>query len=210
MVAIDFPPPKNKPDPLWFKIAAGQKLIRVDNPTAYNATELAFRHYGPISRFDHHRLPKALDTDRGIMYASTSLSCCLVEIFGDSKIVQVNDWMVSLIETKRELTLLELRGTGALRAGTVASVSKDSNREFSQSWARYFYENAFLYQPVDGLAFSNAHNEEESFALYERAADGIECSEGNFVKLSNTALRNEVLLAASENNLKVIPYEPSF
>ncbi|MBU6455417.1 MAG: RES domain-containing protein [Cyanobacteria bacterium REEB67] len=207
MVAIDLPPPKIRPKPIWTKVAKGRQLVRMYHPNRFGATELSFRDYGPISRFDHHRIPINRDVERGIMYAGTTLSCCIVEIFGDSKIVQVDGWMVALITTKRDLTLLELRGKGAMRAGTVASISKDSNREFSQAWSRYFYENPFLYEAIDGLVFSNAHNEEESFALYETCSDALECTQGQFIELSDSTLRTEVLLAASENNLKVAPYQ---
>jgi hypothetical protein len=42
------------------------------------AQALTFRYYGPINRFDHHRIPseggRAEDPERGIYYAGFTLS----------------------------------------------------------------------------------------------------------------------------------------
>ena len=39
-----------------------------------------------LSRFDHQQSQKPeLNEERGIIYAGLSLSCCLVEIFGDDE-----------------------------------------------------------------------------------------------------------------------------
>jgi hypothetical protein len=84
-------------------------------------------------------------------------------------------------------------------------VTKDSSRRLSQLWSRYFYEQSFLYKLVDGLVYSNAHNEEIAYALYERAEDAIECV--GICKLRSAALRTELLSSAAENGMVVEPYE---
>lgn len=207
MVGIPPPPPNNSPDPLWHVVKSGEYFLRLYDPTKFGATATSFRTYGPISRFDHHReFPNNIDPARGIMYAAANtLSCCLVEVFGDTKVVSVGDWEVARLKSRRELTLLELRGSGAMRAGSVASVTKDSSRRLSQLWSRYFYEQSFLYKLVDGLVYSNAHNEEIAYALYERAEDAIECV--GICKLRSAALRTELLSSAAENGMVVEPYE---
>jgi len=207
MVSTNHPPPQIKPAPIWTKINAGDQILRLYNPDLFEAKPLSFRTFGPLARFDHHRLPKQDDPERGILYAGKTLSCCIVEVFGDMRMVEVGNWKLAKMTATRDLLLLDLRGSGAMKAGTVAGVCKDSNRSFSQEWSKYFYENSFLYEKIDGLAFSNAHNDEDSYVFYERASNGLSCGEGDCVKLSNHALEADVRLSATENNLLVRAYK---
>jgi len=194
-----------RPTPQHHVVQSGAVLIRLFNPRSHGAQALKFRQYGPLSRFDHHRPnPPAVDADRGILYAGQTLSCCLVEVFGDSRVIDVGDFEVAALRTLRDLTVLDLRGEFAMRAGTVAAVCKDSHRAYSQAWSQYFYENSFLYGEVDGLLFPNAHNDEVAFALYERAESGLDCTA--CARLDIDELRPEVQLTAAENNLVVTPY----
>ncbi|MBZ0185106.1 MAG: RES domain-containing protein, partial [Candidatus Obscuribacterales bacterium] len=148
MVAIDSPPPKVTPRPIFLSIPAYTKIVRLYDPNSFGTRALSFRTYGPISRFDHQRAlypDRINDKERGIIYSATTLSSCLVEIFGDLKVIEVGSWEVAAITTTRTLNLLDLRGSGAMRAGTVSAISKESNRRFSQEWSRYFYDTTFLY-----------------------------------------------------------------
>jgi hypothetical protein len=134
------------------------------------------------------------------------LSGCIVEVFGGTKIVEVGAWEVAILTITRDLTLLDLRGAHAMKAGTVAAVCKDSNRKFSQAWSRYFYDHGFIYGLIDGLVFGNAHNDEDAFAFYERAENVFQCSARDICALRDNALRLEVQAAALENCLHVEPY----
>ena len=209
MVAIKSPPPIVTPKPVFLKIATGTTVVRLYNPSLYNAQALAFRTCGPISRFDHHRAPYpscAEDPERGIIYGAFALSSCIVEVFGDRKVIEVGTWQVAALNTTRLLTLLDLRGHGAMRAGTVSAVCKESNRQFSQEWSRYFYENSFIYTNIDGLAFYNAHNDEETFAFYERANGAFRCGSKDLQPLRHNSLRTAIQEIAITNNLLVEPY----
>ena len=149
--------------PNYFTVPAGSTYIRMFNPADHGQQALTFRHNGPLRRFDHQKLVagKAANcSDRGILYAGDTLSGCIVEIFGDTRIVEVGTWVVAQIKTSRELLLLDLRGDGAMKAGTVAAVCKDSNHAFSQQWSKFFYENHYQYKMLDGLIFWNAHNDD--------------------------------------------------
>ena len=73
------------------------------------------------------------------------------------------------------ITLLDLRGAGAMKAGSVAALSTTDKRQLSQEWSRYFYEQENIYSTVDGLIYCNAHNNEEAIALYERSMNGLVC-----------------------------------
>ena len=209
MVAVKLPPPAVAPQPVFLKIAAGTIVLRLYDPSLYKAQALAFRTFGPIGRFDHHRAPYpscADDTERGIIYGAYTLSSCIVEVFGDRKVIEVGTWEVTALTTTRLLKLLDLRGHGAMRAGTVSAVSKESNRQFSQEWSRYFYNNRFLYTNIDGLAFYNAHNDEEAFAFYERAEGAFPCGPKDLQPLRHDSLRTAIQEIAITNNLLVEPY----
>jgi len=208
VVAVEAPPPRRPPTPVFQTVPAGSHLYRIYNP-AYPG----FRFYGPLGmRFDHHRgvgtdRTPALDTTRGIYYAAFTLSSCLVELFGDAtrQIVRQGR-LIARPRLLRDLHLLDLHGSGAMRAGTVAAIAKVPDRQITQAWSRFFYERADLYTAVDGLLFFNAHNDEEALALYERAADALFCPDSDpaYVRrLDDPALLPAILTIAEDNNLTV-------
>ena len=209
MVAVDPPPPCVAPDPLFLVVPKGATIVRLYDPLAHGAHALSFRGFGPISRFDHHRAPyptKSEDPDRGTVYGACKLSSCLVEIFGDSKVVETGNWEVAALTATRPLKLLDLRGPGAMRARTVSAISKESSRRFSQEWSRFFYDTTFAYTAVDGLVFYNAHNDEEAFAFYERTSDAFKCTAADVRPLRHDSLRAAVRDIAITNGLFVQPY----
>lgn len=209
MVAIKSPPPTVQPHPVFLNIAAGTTVLRLYDPSLYGTNALTFRTFGPINRFDHHRAhyPTCADDPvRGITYGAYTLSSCIVEVFGDSRIIEVGTWEIAALKTTRQLKLLDLRGAGAMRAGTVSAVSKESNRQFSQEWSRYFYDNPFIYTKIDGLAFYNAHNDEEAFGYYERSQGAFQCGPKDSQLLRHDSLRTTIQEIAIANNLFVEPY----
>jgi hypothetical protein len=128
-----------------------------------------YNHNGPRGRFDHHQNPistPADDPDRGVYYAADDLAGCVIEVFGDTGVVEPTGYRVAVVETTRRLRLLDLRGDGAWYAGTVAAITQDSGRAISQEWARYFYQT---YPDMHGVAYNNAHNNGPAYALFERA-----------------------------------------
>jgi RES domain len=187
MVMIAPPPPVVTPNPKWFTANAGSRFVRMYDPTRFNATPVGFRNHGPHKRFDHHKdgIPTN-DPDHAILYAGKTFSGCLVEIFGDTKTIQCGSWELVVFEIQRVLSLLDLRGDGAMRAGSVAALCKDGDHSLSQEWSRYFYKNAFLYTKIDGLIFGNAHNDALALALYERC-------QGSLKQISSTPLADKNL-----------------
>ena len=156
---VHFPPPSRSIAPKFVTLVRNDILIRIFDPTKYDATAISFRNYGPISRFDHHReCPQKLDPDRSVLYAGRTLSCCIVEIFGTGGVVKLERQQTAFITLKDSLKLLDLRGSAAMAAGTVAALSSITERDISQAWGKYFYENPQLYGSIDGLIFSAAHN----------------------------------------------------
>jgi hypothetical protein len=201
MVQILPPPPQRPPSPIFYDLKKGEYLIRIFNPNPHNTQALTFRNYGPLLRFDHHRGSEAVDQERGVYYAAFTLSSCLVECFGDTGIIEIKGQQVASMEVIRPLKLLDLRGSGAMKAGSVSALAKVSDRLLSQEWSRFFYERVDLYDQLDGLIFYNAHNDEEAIALYERASRGLSCPDGEVMALDDPQLRPAIQQAAKDNHL---------
>ena len=179
MVLILPPPPTVTPRPLYQTVESQTPLVRIFNPASrYKTQANTYRYFGPLLRFDHQlplteeeaaKLKGKKDPSRGITYWGYTLSCCLVELFGDTKIVEFNEYEVAIAIIEQPLLLLDLREKGAMAAGSVAALSSVADRQVSQAWSRYFYEQTDIYQEVDGILYSNAHNGEAAIALYERS-----------------------------------------
>lgn len=167
MVRIDPPPPNRITDPVLHLLPSAADLLRIYRPGRYGSTACGFRSDGPFSRFDHHEP----GCQRSIHYSAPTLSGCVVEVFGDTGVVDTRGCRLALIRTSRALQLLDLRGSGAMRAGSVAALSAIADRDLSQAWSRHFYSS----HAIDGLLYSNAHNSESAIALYDRADGAICC-----------------------------------
>ena len=207
MVKVNLPPPQRNVNPQTITLPANTKLRRIFDPTRFNATAIGFRSYGPVSRFDHHSSNEpSEDSRRRIIYAGFSLSCCIVEYFGDGEIINMENIRLAIIYLNKELKLLDLRGKAAMAAGTVTAISAITQRKITQAWGRYFYEHLELYDRVDGLIFSGAHNGEDAIALYERAEAIINSSKVKEIDLKSETLRSTILKIADEHSLEVETY----
>jgi hypothetical protein len=150
-------------------------LLRIYRPEPYGSSACGFRYEGPFSRFDHH----ANGHPRGIHYSAPSLSSCVA--------------------------LFDLRGSGAMRAGSVAALNATADRSLSQQWSRFFYNTAVAEErPIDGLLYSNAHNGEASLALYERAEAAIHCAAE--LPLAANELRSRLLAVANDHGMTMAPF----
>lgn len=209
MVLIPLPPPVRQPNPLYSTLTAGTNLRRIFDPTRHGTQALTFRHFGPLNRFDHHRIPPGggygHDPERAIYYAGLTLSCCLVEYFGDKGVIEIKDEQVCLVHLTRDLKLLDLRGPGAMRAGSVAALAKTADRALSQALSRYFYEQISVYGPIDGIRYFNAHNDEDAIALYESAQTALVCPAEQCMPLDHLSLRPAIQRTAIDNHLDFPP-----
>ncbi len=204
MVKVKLPPPQRNVNPQTIVLPANTKLRRIFNPTRFNATATGFRSYGPVSRFDHHSSKEpAEDPERRIIYAGFSLSCCIAEYFGDGEIINVENIKLAIIYLNKEIKLLDLRGKATMASGTVTAISAITQTEITQAWGRYFYEHTELYDRVDGLIFSGAHNGEDAITLYERAEETINSSKVKVIDLGSETLRSTILRIADEHGFDV-------
>ena len=196
VVRIDPPPPRRSAQPIFHQLGTGSRLLRIYRPEPYGQTATGFRRTGPLVRFDHHRE----GVDCGILYAGFTLSCCLVECFGDTGVIDDQGRRLAFLQTKRPLLMLELRGRGAMRAGSVAALTSTADRHLSQDWSRYFHAT---YPQIDGLIYSSAHNEEAAVALYERAEQDLRCEMK--LPLDHRSLRSRILKIAGDHAMEAPP-----
>lgn len=128
---------------------------------------------------------------------------CIVEVFGDTGIIELDPWRRAVTTLSRDLKLLDLRGNAAMRAGVTAELAKAGDYAFTQAWSRYFYDHSADYGKVDGLIYGSAHNDEDAIALYERAKDALECKRPCSLALSDPRLIDEILIIADYLGLEV-------
>lgn len=189
---------------------AGSCFYRVFNPTRYGTRQLTFRRNGPWLRFDHHpgegRKREAVDhPTRGIFYGAPTLSCCIVEVFGDSRLIEpedLKDYRVAFIEVTRDLSLVDLVDE-AMTAGTIAAISGITSYKKSQAWSRMVYEKAG-FEHIDGIYYRAAHNGQTSYALYERAKSGLHCPAMNVLELGDPGMRIGLLDIANRYGIRVV------
>ncbi|MEL6442286.1 MAG: RES family NAD+ phosphorylase [Cyanobacteria bacterium J06621_8] len=221
MVEIRYPPPTRNISPQFTELKSGTTIQRIFDPTSYGATATGFRYYGPLSRFDHQRCDPAsfqdargralrqnnkkpkIDKERGIIYAGLSLSCCLIEVFGDDEVIKIQKQQIAYITLKQSLKLLDLRDSGAWNAASVAAMAVDGRRKLTQAWSRYFYENPDLYGNIEGLVFNNAHDGKPAIALYERATSKLLSADVSVLDLNEPTIRETILAIATRLNLLV-------
>lgn len=199
MVLIREPPPQRPPRPLHAILPERTELYRIYDPTQHGVGRLTFRTIGPLRRFDHHFQGSRT---RGIYYAAPTLEGCVVEVFGDAGTLNLRDRRVASPLARRDLLLLDLRGRGAMRAGTVGAISAADHR-ISRAWSRYFYEHPDVYGEVDGLIYSNAHNGDDAVALYERSRGALRCPAPRDRPLDDPATETAIRQIAHQNNLIV-------
>ena len=107
---------------------------------------------------------------------------------------------------KQPLLLLDIRDQGAMAAGSVAALGSVADRLVSQAWSRYFYLETDIYQKVDGILYSNAHNGEKAVALYERSEPIILNAKIQTRPLKDRSIRHLIDAAVAENNMNC--FEP--
>ncbi len=155
-------------------ITSGRRLHRIylrsgDHPTLWNA----FRHYGPLSRFDHHLVDRRGDPsfqERGILYAAADVPTAVAEFFQRNR-RRVNrtrhqPWLVSFTLAS-EVRLLNLTDSFCLRAGASGKLVSGPFAH-AQSWSRGFHDG---YPEIHGLYYLSSLANRPAVALYERAND---------------------------------------
>ncbi len=168
--------------PLLRSIPAATRFGRIfsrggTHPVGWND----LRHWGPTAaRFDHH-LPDAGGAPwlqpRGILYAAGAaapgaLAICAAEVFQSTRIIDSrrNDPWFAVFATARALSLLDLGGLWATRAGASQALASGP-RPRARRWSQAIFA---AYPQIDGLYYpSSMAGGGAAVALYERAADAL-------------------------------------
>jgi RES domain len=184
-------PPSEPPSdscPSYHQILEGDILWRIYarahhlTPAPHTVSAQTFRYYGPLpqGRFDHHSPAgesPGPDGKRGIYYAGEKPWDCLIEVSSPDGVVKIVNQYIADLVVSRDLLLLDLRDDGAEGIYADATIAKTGERELTQEWARYIYDNSSHFGqgglPVDGLIYRNAHNEGLAVALFERAEGSL-------------------------------------
>jgi len=126
-------------EPLFHYMTLDQSVIRIFQKT-YSPVA-GFNSWGPTQRFDHHLLPPTAPghdpSGRAVYYGAPTLSGCLAEVFGDRKRIVLAERFVAQARLTRRICLLDLRGDGAFRAGTVAALGATPERADTGMGALY-------------------------------------------------------------------------
>ena len=184
-------------EPSLTTVASGQLLHRIyerggDHPTRWSA----FRHYGPLSRFDHHSADEHGSPSfqkRGILYAATDVATAVAEFFQRNR-RRVNrtrrqPWLVSF-PLAEDVRLLDLTGSFCLRAGASAKLVSGPFTH-AQNWSRGFYD---AYPQVHGLYYLSSLTNRPTVVLYERAVEASPiASEARFHRALADPLMHRVL-----------------
>ena len=193
-------------DPALITLAPGQLLYRVYSrggsyPTHWNA----FRHFGPLSRFDHHlpdrRGDPVLQT-RGILCAATDVATAVTECFERNRRranrYRRQPWLVSFA-LHGEVRLLDIADNFPVRAGASSKLAAGPYSH-AQNWSRGFYDS---YPEIQGVYYRSSLTGRPSIALYERAR-----SAGIFPRAPSfhRALADPPLLDALRNVVEEIGY----
>ncbi len=208
MVKINSPLDKYGTDvnPDFFILEPDSTVLRI-HKKQYDP--IFFQYSGPRGRFDHHDNVSRRGTQYAIPLMESeqdAFNSCLLEIFGDVGIISENDLntlSICWIKINRQLLLLDLRGSGALRAGSVAALSATPDRALSQEWSRYFYENENIYSRIDGIIYQSAYNGMPTLVLYERAEGALLKIQD--LQLNHVSLQGNIISAAKDLGLVIAP-----
>ncbi|MUL78836.1 RES family NAD+ phosphorylase [Mycolicibacterium sp. CBMA 226] len=155
------------PTDLWWRVHRTQG----DCTLAWNA----FRHYGPVLRFDPHPLPRGEHPDSGIWYGAASPLGALAEAFQSDRTIDRFRQLPYLtgLRFTREVHLLgvstDSTGSWATRAGGNYGLSTGPH-SITQSWARRIVE---AFPDLDGLHYNSRFSGQGCVALFAAATDAM-------------------------------------
>ena len=131
-----------------------------------------FRAFGPTdSRFDHHLPPRRVQS-RKILYCADVGPTCVADVFQATRTVDrsLNAPWLACFELGRDVSLLDLTGAWATRAGASTAIHSGS-RARARRWSAAVYE---AYPAIDGIAYcSSMDANRAAYALFERASSAM-------------------------------------
>ncbi len=167
-------------------VGSSAPLYRVYHRDLYTSKADDFRHFGPVSRYDHQtkRLGQpAKSPTRASVYLASSIGVAISEVFGFGRSADVcPNWYLAEMDVDGALNILDLTGPKVMRPGAYASII-GLDRPQSQTWARKIYS---LLPEVHGIRYIGSHDYGECFVLWERAQDAN--SNGTLLTMASDGL----------------------
>jgi len=127
-----------------------------------------FRSFGPILRFDPHRLPKGEDPTRGVWYGGSTPDSALGELFQTDRVIdrRRNRPYLTALSFTRTLTVLDVaadsEGAWITRVGGTFAVSTAAHA-ITQQWARAV---AAAFPDLDGIRYNSRYAGHACLALF--------------------------------------------
>jgi hypothetical protein len=154
-------------DEVWWRVhkTSGEHVV------AWNA----LRTFGPVLRFDPHRLPPGEDPHRGVWYGASTPDAALAEAFQVDRTIDRshNSPYLTGLSFTRALTVLDVaadsRGAWATRAGGTYAISTGPHA-VTQSWARAIVD---AHPGIDGVRYNSRFAGDPCLALFHPASDAM-------------------------------------
>ena len=148
------------------------------NPSSYDSA-LYFDRSG-MGRYD------GLSQSYGILYVAEAVEGAFIESFGRSHGARgvaeadLRNRNLFELESDRQLTLVDLWGSGLVKIGADARITSGSDYELSRAWAEAIYLHL---SKVDGIRYYSRHdNTQLCCGLFDRTSAHLkEQNEGNIV-----------------------------
>ena len=158
------------------------------NPSSYDSA-LYFDRSG-MGRYD------GLSQSYGILYVAEAVEGAFIESFGRSHGAKgvaeadLRNRNLFELESDRQLTLVNLWGSGLVKIGADARITSGSDYELSRAWAEAIYLHP---SKVDGIRYYSRHdNTQLCCGLFDRTSAHLkEQNEGNIV--NNPELLADIL-----------------
>ena len=185
-------------DEVWWRVH------RTEGLTVLRWNE--FRSFGPILRFDPHRVPKGHDPDRAVWYGASTPGAALAEAFQADRTIDRHrrgPYITGLSFT-RTLTVLDVAadssGAWITRAGGNFAVST-APHALTQQWARAI---AVAFPDLDGLRYNSRFAGLPCLALFTPARSAMPSRPVISLPLAHPDLASRLAGAAKRLGYRVV------
>jgi len=186
------------PDEVWWRIH------RIEGPNVLRWNE--FRLFGPVLRFDPHRLPRGDDPNRAIWYGASTPGAALAEAFQADRTIdryRRGPYLTGLLFT-RTLSVLDLatdsQGAWITRAGGNFAVST-APHALTQQWARAI---VVAFPDLDGLRYNSRFTGQPCLALFTAARSAMPSRPVISLPLAHPDLTSRLAGAAKRPGYRVV------
>lgn len=185
-------------DEVWWRVH------RTEGLTVLRWNE--FRSFGPVLRFDPHRLPKGDDPDQFVWYGASSPGAALAEAFQADRTIdryRRGPYLTGL-SFARTLTVLDLAtdsgGAWITRAGGNFAVST-APHVLTQQWARAIVA---AFPNLDGLRYNSRFAGQPCLALFAPARTAMPSRPVISLPLAHPDLSSRLAGAAKRLGYRVV------